>query len=82
MPCQCFVSDVLFILFVYFNAGARAQPEMLILIVQLCKKQDLLNLRSSRHCKISSQPAMALYPQTSGYLKPKLQNPVSFLHGL
>lgn len=53
---KCLVSALslmccLFCLFVYFNL-ALAQPEMLILIVQLCKKQDLLKLRSFRHCSL------------------------------
>lgn len=58
---KCLVSALslmccLFCLFVYFNAGALAQPEMFILIVQLCKKRDLLKLRSFRHCR-KQQPA-------------------------
>lgn len=84
---KCLVSALslmccLFCLFVYFNAGALAQPEMLILIVQLCKKQDLLKLRSFRHCRNQQPACHGPVSQTSGYLKPKLQNPVSFLHGL
>lgn len=84
---KCVVSALslmcyLFCLFVYFNAGALAQPEMLILIVQLCKKQDLPKLRSFRHCRNRQPACHGPVSQTSGYLKPKLQNPVSFLHGL